>query len=112
MIYIYIVVSYNMSRAACCLLVLRWATDLQKQLASRQVDKEAAEAELKRKEEAIQVRKRVEMHQKEMFKDLLSKDLIGVSCDSMCLEMCPKARRDEKRLREEEEAKKAQGSPL
>lgn len=52
----------------CFKVFLRWATDLQKQLASRQVaflffemvssqvDKEAADAELKRKEEAIQVR--------------------------------------------------------
>eukprot|EP00434_Breviolum_minutum_P021303 symbB.v1.2.018795.t1/scaffold1515.1/size114345/3 len=43
----------------------RWATDLQKQLASRQVDKENAEAEMKRKEEAVQERRDEERRKKE-----------------------------------------------
>jgi len=43
----------------------QWATDLQKQLASRQVDKEAAEAELKKKEEAVQARREEERARKE-----------------------------------------------
>lgn len=43
----------------------KWATDLQKQLASRQVDKEAAEAEMKKKEEAIQARRDEERMRKE-----------------------------------------------
>ena len=43
----------------------KWATDLQKQLASRQVDKENAEAEMKRKEEAVQERRDEERRKKE-----------------------------------------------
>ncbi|CAJ1335079.1 unnamed protein product [Effrenium voratum] len=45
--------------------VEKWATDLQKTLASRQVEKEAADAELKRKEEAIQARRDEERARKE-----------------------------------------------
>eukprot|EP00913_Durusdinium_trenchii_P007548 g7092.t1 len=45
--------------------VEKWATDLQAQLASRQVDKEAAEAELKKKEEAVQARRDEERQRKE-----------------------------------------------